>query len=200
MGIKRLSCNIHILYIIFEWWYFMQKVFIDWGYGMGDGFFSCYKIGEKLFRELEFLGIPAELRVESERRISIEKRIKEIKSSQANILISIDSNWSNNTNHKGIETYYNYMNKNGDLLAKKVQRELIKATNFYNRGIIGCSNKTNEIINSLLECNSTSIVSLVGFYSNPYERLLMEEDKFRDLISGSILKGLVKYFSFDFQK
>ena len=178
----------------------MQKVFVDWGYGMGDEVFSCYKIGEKVFKELEILGIPVELRGESKSRISIEKRIREIQSSQANILISVDSNWSNNKNQKGIETYYNHMNKNGDLLAKKVQRELIKATNFYNRGIISCSNKTNEAVNALLQCNSTSIVALIGFYSNPYERLQMEQDKFRELISNSILKGLEKYFSFDFQK
>ncbi|MCQ1528122.1 N-acetylmuramoyl-L-alanine amidase family protein [Lutispora saccharofermentans] len=173
----------------------MQKVYIDWGHGMGDEIFSSYPIGEKVLKKLEAIGIQAEIRPEDMNKISLEERISKIRESRAQILISIDSNWSENANQKGVETYYNTASKTGDLLAKKVQRELIKATNLYNRGIIGCDSKTNNEITTLLKANEISIVSLIGFSSNPHERLQIEQDKFKELISDGILKGISRYLN-----
>lgn len=171
----------------------MGLIYIDWGYGMGDESFSSYQIGEKIYKKLELMGVPAKMKAETEKEISLEKRVNEIKDSRADILIAIDSNWSENKNQKGIETYYSVMSKTGDLLAKKVQRELIKATGFYSRGIICPGNKTNSRITSLLEANETSIISLIGFYSNPHERLQLEQDSFKELISDGVIKGLKRY-------
>lgn len=169
----------------------MELVYIDWGNGVGDEVFSSLHIAEKVYKKLGLMGIPVKMKAEEGN--NIQKRIYDIKISQADILISIDANWSENKNQKGIETYYNAMSKKGDLLAKKVQRELIKATGLYSRGIIGSGHETGSWVSSLLEANETSIITLIGFYSNPYERLQLEQDNFREMISDGIIKGLKRY-------
>lgn len=184
------TCIIHNFRMVV----FMYSVFIDWGYGIGEEVFSSYKIGEKLYNKLELSGISVGMRPITNTVISLEERISLIEHTKADILICIDSNWSENANQKGIETYYNASSIKGELLAKKVQRELIKATNLYNRGIISYSDKTNPSISSLLKANETSIVTLIGFYSNPHERLKIEQDMFKERASLGILNGIKKLY------
>jgi len=172
----------------------MYSVFIDWGYGIGEEVFCSYKVGEKLYNKLEQSGISVGMRPISNTLISLEERISLIQHTKADILICIDTNWSANVNQKGIETYYNASSKKGELLAKKVQRELIKATNLYNRGIISCSDKVNPSISRLLKANEVSIVTLIGFYSNPHERLKIEQDIFKEKASNGILNGIRKLY------
>lgn len=171
----------------------MLKVYIDWGYGAGYEDFNCYEIGKKLFDKLEFQGLSVSIRPQSDYKIDLEQRLSLIEHSNADILIAIDANWSENKNQKGIETYYSPSSKRGELLAKKIQKELIKATNLYNRGIICCSEKTNQAIARLAEYNETSVVTFIGFYSNPYERSIIETNEFKELISGGIFNGILEY-------
>ncbi len=172
----------------------MFSVYIDWGYGIGEEAFSSFRIGEKLYNELKLLGASVGIRPISDTAVSVEERISLIEHANADILISIDTNWSENANQKGIETYYSASSKKGELLAKKVQRELIKATNLYNRGIISCSDKVNSVISRLIKANETSIVTLIGFYSNPHERLKIEQDMFKELASIGILNGIKELY------
>ncbi|NLM43420.1 MAG: hypothetical protein GX201_05345, partial [Clostridiales bacterium] len=83
--------------------------------------------------------------------------------------------------------------KDAELLAKKIQRELIKATKFYNRGIINCSSKTNLTIRKLIESKDTSIIVLLGFYSNPHEKTEMNKNIFREQVANSILNSLKEF-------
>ena len=171
----------------------MNQIYIDWGFGLGNEVYSCLDIGKKLLKKLEQNGIEAVMGHKNGKVIRLEQRIEMIKNSDADILISIDANWSDNSNQKGIETYYNTLSKDAELLAKKIQRELIKATKFYNRGIINCSSKTNLTIRKLIESKDTSIIVLLGFYSNPHEKTEMNKNIFREQVANSILNSLKEF-------
>ncbi|SHI62550.1 N-acetylmuramoyl-L-alanine amidase family protein [Lutispora thermophila] len=171
----------------------MPKIYIDWGYGVGYEDFDCYEIAKNMFDKLQNNGIPVNIRSRSGNKVSLEDRLSLIERSNADILIVIDVNWSDNTNQKGIETYYRDSSKRGELLAKKIQKELVKATKLYNRGIISCNNKTHPNIIRLIESNETAVVSLIGFYSNPYERLIMEQNQYKKMISDGICDGILEY-------
>ncbi len=181
----------------------MKKICIDCGYGINEEIFKranlmegssniimAKKVGEKLTG----LGFIVHMTRNRNEYIPLSERLKRIKNSGAEASITIDTNWSENSNQKGIETYYGDGSKSGELLAKKIQKELTMSTHLYNRGFLCSSSKNPEGIYLLTNCMMTSVITLLGFYSNPYERELYLKEEFKEAASAALVRGICKYF------
>lgn len=181
----------------------MRKVCIDCGYGMGYGVSTEMNtiegnnnliIGERVAKKLSELRFAVSMTRNNNEYITLEERLKRIEDSKAKIAISIDVNWSQNPNQKGVETYYGKTSKTGDLLAKRVQKELIIATQLYNRGFLCSSDKNYKGIFFLTNSKVVTVITLIGFYSNTYERELRLQEKFKERVSMAVAEGICKYF------
>jgi N-acetylmuramoyl-L-alanine amidase len=181
----------------------VNKICIDCGYGMNKEIFGLIKtleeennlaIGEKVREKLMALRFNVYMIRTNNDYLPIKERIRRIEDSGAEVAIIIDPNWSENPNQKGIETYYGDGGIFGELLAKKIQKELVTSTHLYNRGFLRSSDKAQEDIFLLTNCKVTTIVTLLGFFSNPYERKLLLGERFRENISTAMVKGICKYF------
>ena len=148
---------------------------------------------KKVEEKLTELGFTVYLTRNNDEYITINERIRRIEDFKAEAAIAIDTNWSQNPNQKGIETYYGN-NKPGELLAKKIQKELVKSTHLYNRGFLPSSNKAPQSIYLLTNCMVTTVVTLLGFNSNPHERELHSQEEFVDIASTAFARGIYKYF------
>lgn len=180
----------------------MKKICIDCGYGMKEEKVeienllegnSNMVLAKKVEEKLTELGFTVYMTRNSNEYITLNERLRRIENSGAEVAITIDTNWSQNPNQKGIETYYGN-SKSGELLAKKIQKELVKATQLYNRGFLPSSNKNLESIYLLTNCMVTTVITLLGFHSNPYERELHSQEEFMDIASTALARGIFKYF------
>lgn len=106
----------------------MKKICIDCGYGINEEIFKIANLMEgssniimakKVGEKLTGLGFVVHMTRNSNEYIPLSERLKRIKNSGAEASITIDTNWSENSNQKGIETYYGDGSKSGELLAKK---------------------------------------------------------------------------------
>jgi N-acetylmuramoyl-L-alanine amidase len=121
--------------------------------------------------------------------ITLENRVRISHNYNADAFISIHYNsFPNNTSVTGIETYY-YTYKKDYLLGYYIQQEMIKKTNFKNRGV-----KFGNLY-VLRNNKQPSVLLELGFLSNSIEEAIIRTDSYRDKVTDGIINGLKLYFS-----
>lgn len=113
------------------------------------------------------------------------------KNANANVFLSINTNsYTSDTTANGIETYYKSDVSANKVLATSVQSELIKAAQAKDRGIqvgsTGILNKTS----------CPTIVTELGFITNPYEEVLLSSQQYQNNTAKAIANGLMNYAGF----
>lgn len=181
----------------------MKKICLDCGFGMGEEIYKIkgsleginnLKLAEKTAKKLVNSGFIVVMTRTKDEYMLLEERIRRIEESEADIAISIDSNWSNNPNQKGIETYYGDY-EFGELFAKKIHKELINSTRLYNRGFIFSSDQIKNDIYLLTKSKVRTIVILLGFYTNPTEREMLLGEELKEKFSDALVNGVIKYLN-----
>ena len=124
----------------------------------------------------------------SKKRGDLNRRIKLIEDSKADMYISIHTNWYNDSKYRGIDVMYNKINKNNYILAKYISnslnnnllkvREIKKINDYMYRNI--------NIPGVLVEC---------GFLSNYTDRNLLQDEKYYDVLTDGIRTGIIDYFN-----
>ncbi|MCB2354923.1 N-acetylmuramoyl-L-alanine amidase [Clostridium estertheticum] len=112
------------------------------------------------------------------------------KNANANVFLSINTNDSDVNTANGIETYYTTGLSKNKTLASFVQAELIKATQAKDRGIqVGSTTILNKT-------SCPSIVTYLGFLSNPAEQSLLISAQYQNNAAKAIANGLMNYAGF----
>ncbi|MBU3178901.1 N-acetylmuramoyl-L-alanine amidase [Clostridium estertheticum] len=112
------------------------------------------------------------------------------KNANANVFLSINTNDSDANTANGIETYYTADASKNKTLATFVQTELIKATQAKDRGIqVGSTTILNKT-------SCPSIVTYLGFLSNPAEETLLISAQYQNNAAKAIANGLMNYAGF----
>ncbi|MBU3145205.1 N-acetylmuramoyl-L-alanine amidase [Clostridium sp. CF012] len=113
------------------------------------------------------------------------------KNANADVFLSINTNYYSLNTSNGIETYYlsDVSNKN-KLLAGLMQSELIKATDASDRGIKEGS------FELLKKTSCPAVVLELGFLSNPEEEILLTREDYQNNVAKAIANGLMKYAGF----
>ena len=116
----------------------------------------------------------------------LRKRVSIINSFQANILISLHTNYYQNQNIYGPMVYYRVNDENSRLLALEVQDKLNKISNL------------DKIIHSedFYLFRKTSCLALLiecGFISNPEEKNKLVTPTYHNIIAKQISDGVISY-------
>ncbi|WP_270647580.1 N-acetylmuramoyl-L-alanine amidase [Paeniclostridium hominis] len=174
------------------------KVFIDAGHGGRDNGSSYmdrvedkinFQIANKVEEKLKKLGIDVETSRESDEYVSLRERAKKSNLSGADVFVSIHQNSADDTNAKGLETfYYNESDKN---FAQKMQNSLLNYTNGNNRGFKKGNLQVlrdNEIPAVLVEC---------GFISSNDEGHKLTTEEYQNKIANGIVNGITDQLNID---
>lgn len=183
-----------------------KNIIIDVGHGSKDNGTS-YKdilekdlnllIAKKLEQELIINGASTILTREEDydlsspnskqrKRSDFDNRIRLINNSNADIYLSIHINYLNNSNYSGAQVFY-YSDKNKQL-ANTIQMYL-------NTINTPRSIKTMPDVYMYDKLNIKGVLIECGFLSNAYDRNKLINDDYQLLLSKTITKALIKYFT-----
>lgn len=142
---------------------------------------------------------------EDDLTLELDKRAALANEKGANLLLSIHCNSHSTSLARGIEIWHSYFGEYGGAhyhgakaVAAGIQKELVLATGFWDRGI---KIKLIEDKNSplwgldyffiLRKTNCPALIIELGFISNPTEETLLANPSFQEKIAKAILAGLV---------
>lgn len=127
--------------------------------------------------------------VRARKRSDLTNRAKIINKSDADMYISIHLNATNSSTWKGIQVFYDDVNRKNKSMAKTFQKEL----NQYLK-----NNRSYSEIKGMLfnrQVNIPGILIEVGFLSNPNDRYLLKQASYHQKLAKSITKVLINYYS-----
>jgi N-acetylmuramoyl-L-alanine amidase len=105
----------------------------------------------------------------------------------ANYFVAIHCNAADSS-AKGTETYYYANNVAGQVLAQNVQDSLVGSIKSVDRGI----KTANWYVIVSDHINAPSILTEIGFVTNPDEAALLESDSYEQLVAQGIANGVLK--------
>ena len=187
-------------------------VYLDAGHGgtetgaVSGGVFEKdinLSVTKKVRDLLEAKGYTVIMAREDDTYLSLSHRAQEANRMGADVFVSIHQNAYNGSAH-GIETFY--YNESGNTnnpkandknriqdskkLAEEVQRELVRETGAYDRGV----KRANFHV--IRETKMPSILVEGGFLDNAKERAKLVLDSYQQKLANAITKGVEKFFSF----
>lgn len=179
----------------------MKKIAIDAGHGGEDpGALSPNKklkekdvvleISKMLNYILEYKGYNTILIRDKDEFVQLGERANKANKEKADIFVSVHTNAAASKNAHGIETFYFKNSKQGEKLARHIQKEMVNLAENRNRGI-----KTNQSWTVLKRTNMPAVLCEVGFISNKEEKALLSNEYFRFMKAFSIYKGIENYFN-----
>lgn len=174
------------------------KVTLDAGHGGNELGACCFGLKEKdlnlkitkyLKRGMKRNGAKVFLTRKKDKRVELYDRVKFAQEKNSDILISIHQNSLPNRNDvdkkHGVGTYY--YNEEAKPLAKKIQDNLLVATNFKDDNVNYASfvlTRPTMPISVLVEC---------GYIIHPQEAQKLSQKKFQKEIAKAIRKGCEEY-------
>ncbi len=176
-----------------------KKIVIDAGHGGYDpGAIGArgvkekwvnYQIATKVKDLLKSKGYNTIMTRASDQYISLAKRAELANGIDADIFISIHSNFNPRVTAQGTATYAHWnATKDNWALAWYVQSELIKKVSLQNNGL----KAANFAV--LRETQMPAILIETAFLSNPAEEKLLKTDIFQQKVAEGIVEGLEKYY------
>lgn len=114
----------------------------------------------------------------------LNNRAKVINESMADMYISIHLNSINSTTWRGIQVFYDDINKNNKTIASILQNNLNK------------ERKIKEIDNILMnrKIKIPGVLIEAGFLSNPNDRYLLKDSNYQYKLSNKIKESIIEYF------
>ncbi|OOB76950.1 MAG: N-acetylmuramoyl-L-alanine amidase [Epulopiscium sp. Nuni2H_MBin003] len=151
------------------------------------------KVALKLGNLLKNIGVDVLYTRSTDVYISLSDRSNFANQNNADYFISIHANSATAASANGIETYVYLEDGVTEKFAEAVQTNLIKETNFTDRGV--------KIANFyvLRTTNMPAILVEMGFLSNAIEEAMLKQDSFLDKIASGIYNGVVEYLGLEFR-
>ena len=178
-----------------------KVVFIDAGHGgtdpgaIGKTYGTLEKeavldVSKKVIKALEGKGYVVKYSRNTDTYVTLADRSSKANSANASIFVSMHFNSATSTSATGIETLYKVDGRTSNVLADKVQKELISASGLRDRGLKQRSD--------LAVLNGTKMPAILiegGFLSNSSDENSIRNDAFRTKLANAIVKGIEAYFS-----
>lgn len=123
------------------------------------------------------------------KRSDLEKKVKMINESDADIYLSIHLNSVTSSTWYGAQVFYDDINEENEKIAEILQSQLKKD--------LQTRRKHKEIKDIYLNrhVKTPGVLLEVGFLSNPNERYLLRNRKYQEKLAKSLVAGVIKYFS-----
>ncbi|MCI8416098.1 MAG: N-acetylmuramoyl-L-alanine amidase [Lachnospiraceae bacterium] len=170
-------------------------IMLDAGHGGADIGLSNGELEEKtvtmdiigkLQVMLESNGYQVVLTRADDSRLSKEERVQAVKESQADLLVSVHLNYSEDESASGIETYYRKGSDQSKLLADKVLASAVAETEAKDGGAhTGAFTILNDV-------EIPAVLVEVGYASNAREAGSLTDDSYQNLAAKGIAKGIIR--------
>jgi len=121
--------------------------------------------------------------------VSLAERVRLAERVEADVLVSIHSNWSDDPKPTGVITFYYYGKSSGRRLGSAVHPHLVAATNMHDGGVRASGYYVVHHV------TMPAILVEIGFMSNPRDEALLLQESFRQRAAEGLFRGLVAYFS-----
>lgn len=105
------------------------------------------------------------------------------------VFVSLHCNAAGNPNAQGTECFYYPGSRNGKLLSKCIQNQLVGELDTYDRGI----KEANFIV--LKNTNAVATLVEIAFISNPEEALMLADPSRQDDIASAIARGITDFLN-----
>lgn len=139
------------------------------------------------YNKLKAAGANVFLTRSNDTYISLASRVSTAHYRDADAFVSIHYDSSPNSNTRGVSTFY-YNSLKDQALAASIQKELVKETNFTNRGTRFGN------FHVLRENKRPSVLIELGFLSNRTEEMTMNTSNYQEKASQAVYQGLLQYF------
>lgn len=173
----------------------MASVYLDYGHGgsdpgaLGNGLKEkdlTLSIGRVVAKTLRDHGVTVYESRTSDKTLSLDARTNDANKKKSDILVSIHINSFSVSSASGVETFSYPGSKNGALLAKLIQEELVHAKLFnVNRGV-----KTANF-HMLRVSNMPGALTELGFISNTSDVAVLRTKQTE--VATSVSKGILRY-------
>ena len=178
-----------------------KTIFIDPGHGgtdpgaIGSTYGTLEKeaaldVGKKLMSKLQAKGYKVLYSRNTDVYVNLSTRSGKANESKSTLFVSMHFNSATSSAATGIETLYKVDGRTSNVLADKVQKELIKKTGLRDRGLKQRSD--------LAVLNGTKMPAILvegGFLSNSTDENSIINDAFRNKLADAIVAGIEGYFS-----
>ncbi|MED4401049.1 SH3 domain-containing protein [Metabacillus fastidiosus] len=145
------------------------------------------KTANLVYNKLKASGANVFLTRSNDTYVSLTSRVSTTHYRTADAFVSIHYDSASNSSTRGVSTFY-YNSLKDQTLAKAIQKELVKETNFFDRGIRFGN------FHVLRENNRPSVLIELGFLSNRTEEITMNTAGYQEKASQAIYYGLSQYF------
>ncbi|MBQ6934839.1 MAG: N-acetylmuramoyl-L-alanine amidase [Clostridia bacterium] len=168
----------------------IRVIMLDPGHGATDNGCSYFGINEKDINydialrtkgQLERLGYKVIFTHDDKEYISPHGRAKLANRKGADLYISVHQNAAENSDAKGIETWFSVRNPHSKRLAEAIQTSLVDNTKSEDRGV-----KVTASLVVVRETKMPSVLIECGFLSNLSERELLASENYRQITAESI--------------
>ncbi|HHV73004.1 MAG TPA: N-acetylmuramoyl-L-alanine amidase [Clostridia bacterium] len=179
-----------------------MKVCLDPGHGGKDranrgpsGYIEADGVLDIALRVKELLvkkGIEVVITRDKDETVSLAKRVAIADGNKADILVSIHSN-AGPPQARGVETFYSAFSKQGKALAKEIQIRLV-GLGLKDRGIkIRLGKNGADYYYMIRNPKAVSVITEVGFHTNPEEEKLLKTASFRQKAAQAIANGIIAF-------
>lgn len=152
-------------------------------------------IAIKLKKELLAQGFRVYMTRESDVYDSPLKKAQKANTVGADAFVSIHCNSASNASAEGTETLAYDTDKDSGMLAKAIQKNLIKELGLRDRGV-----KERKDLTVLNSTKMTAVLVETAFISNDRERNLLISDSFQSKVAKAICKGVCEFFKVDYKE
>ncbi len=144
-----------------------------------------------LKKELEKEGFKVYMTRSTDEYISLYERANMANELDADLFVSVHINAHTNSDANGVEVLYSpYTTQHSDLLAKAIQKYLVKDLGATNRGIVP---RPNLIV--IRETKMAAALVELGFLSNKREEELLQQDWYMDKAVKAVKKGILEFLN-----
>lgn len=118
---------------------------------------------------------------------SLQRRCDTANSANARYFVSIHNNSFSSQSAYGTETLYNPGNIDGEKLARAIQESIVSEVGSYNRGL-----KDGSWLYLVNNSSVTTVLTELGFLSNPDEEQKLNSDEYQDKYAEAIARAILQ--------
>lgn len=122
----------------------------------------------------------------SDENADLRARCNIANNADVDLYVSIHANKYYKETAHGIETYHNRYSSSGKKVADNIQKELLKETGAFSRGTKGAGYYVLKYVNAI------SVLTEVGFLSNPIEERKLLTNSYRTKCARAIARGILE--------
>lgn len=120
----------------------------------------------------------------------MKKRCEIIEEVKPEMVISIHQNSYHSSSVKGAQVFYYKESEKGQLLAGKIQKNLVEELSDGNKGRV---EKSNDDYYLIMNVSCPAVIVECGFLSNEEEAKLLSDSNYQDRIVKAIVEGIKEY-------